>query len=118
DGKDPQFDKGGDIFQRYYSDPSIKPNPCLAPIVKAPFYAVRLDPGELGTKGGLVTDERSRVVREDGSPIPGLYATGNCSASVMGRTYAGPGATPGPAMTFGLLAAQDIAAAAAPVAKA
>ncbi|HKY92680.1 MAG TPA: FAD-dependent oxidoreductase [Nevskiaceae bacterium] len=117
-GKDEQFDKGGDIFQRYYSDPSIKPNPCLAPIVKAPYYAVRLDAGELGTKGGLVTDERSRVLREDGSPIPGLYATGNCSASVMGRTYAGPGATLGPAMTFGMLAAQDIAAAAAPVAKA
>jgi 3-oxosteroid 1-dehydrogenase len=116
DGKDPQFSKGGDIFQRYYSDPSIKPNPCLAPIVKAPFYAVRLDPGELGTKGGLVTDERSRVLREDGTAIAGLYATGNCSASVMGRTYAGPGATLGPAMTFGMLAAQDIAASAAPVA--
>lgn len=115
DGKDPQFDKGGDIFQRYYSDPSIKPNPCLAPVEKAPFYAVRLDPGELGTKGGLVTDEHARVLREDGSVIAGLYATGNCSAAVMGRTYAGPGATLGPAMTFGMIAARDIATSAAPV---
>jgi 3-oxosteroid 1-dehydrogenase len=109
-GKDPQFGKGNNVFDRYYSDPSVKPNPCLGPIEKAPFYAVRLDPGELGTKGGLVTDEAARVLREDGSVIDGLYAIGNCSAAVMGRTYAGPGATLGPAMTFGYLAAQDIAA--------
>lgn len=109
-GKDPQFGKGENVFDRYYSDPSVKPNSCLGPIEKAPFYAVRLDPGELGTKGGLVTDETARVLREDGSAIDGLYAIGNCSAAVMGRTYAGPGATLGPAMTFGYLAAQDIAA--------
>lgn len=109
-GVDPEFGKGGDAFQRYYADPRIKPNPCLAPIVRAPFYAVRLDAGEIGTKGGLVTDEHARVLREDGSVIAGLYATGNCSAAVMGKTYAGPGATLGPAMTFGYLAARDIAA--------
>jgi 3-oxosteroid 1-dehydrogenase len=108
-GKDPQFGKGENVFDRYYSDPSVKPNSCLGPIEKAPFYAVRLDPGELGTKGGLLTDENARVLREDGSSIDGLYAIGNCSAAVMGRTYAGPGATLGPAMTFGYLAAQDIA---------
>jgi 3-oxosteroid 1-dehydrogenase len=108
-GVDPQFNKGGNVFDRYYSDPSVKPNPCLGPIVKAPFYAVRLDPGELGTKGGLLTDESARVLREDGSVIEGLYAVGNCSAAVMGRTYAGPGATLGPAMTFAYLAAQDLA---------
>ena len=100
------------MFERYYSDPSVKPNPCLGPIVKPPFYAARLDAGELGTKGGLLADESARVLREDGSVIEGLYAIGNCSAALMGRTYAGPGATLGPAMTFGYIAAHDIAKAA------
>ncbi len=108
-GVDEQFGKGSNEFERYYADPKIKPNPCLAPIVQAPFYAVRLEAGEIGTKGGLVTDEHARVLREDGSVIAGLYATGNCSAAVMGPTYAGPGSTLGPAMTFGYLAANDIA---------
>ena len=108
-GRDPQFHRGGNIFERYYSDPGVKPNPCLGPIVKAPFYAARLDAGELGTKGGLLTDEAARVLREDGSVIEGLYAVGNCSAAVMGRTYAGPGSTLGPAMTFAYIAAHEIA---------
>jgi 3-oxosteroid 1-dehydrogenase len=67
-------------------------------------------PGDLGTKGGLVTDAHARVLREDGSVIAGLYAAGNVSAAVMGHSYAGPGATIGPAMTFGYLAVQDMAA--------
>jgi 3-oxosteroid 1-dehydrogenase len=118
-GEDTQFQRGSNVFQRYYSDPSVSPNPCLGPIVKPPFYAARLDAGELGTKGGLLADESARVLREDGSVIPGLYAIGNCSAALMGRTYAGPGATLGPAMTFGYIAAQDIAQAAGrPAAKA
>lgn len=108
-GKDEQFGKGDDAFQRYYGDPHVKPNPCLAPIETGPFYAVRLTPGEIGTKGGLMTDEAARVLREDGSVINGLYAAGNCSAAVMGRTYPGPGATLGPAMAFAWLAARDIA---------
>jgi 3-oxosteroid 1-dehydrogenase len=82
-------------------------------VERAPFYAVRIVPGDLGTKGGLRTDDRARVLREDGSVIAGLYAAGNTSAAVMGRTYAGPGATIGPAMTFGYLAALDIASVAA-----
>ena len=85
----------------------MKPNPSLHAIDQAPFYAVKIVPGDLGTKGGLVTDERARVLRPDGSVIPGLYAAGNTSAAVMGRTYAGPGATIGPAMTFGYLAAES-----------
>lgn len=108
-GKDEQFGKGGTAFDRYYGDPHVEPNPCLAPIDKAPYYAVCIYPGEIGTKGGLKTNEAGRVLREDESPIDGLYATGNCSGAVMGRTYPGPGATLGPAMTFGYLAAQDIA---------
>ena len=117
-GVDPEFGKGNNVFDRYYADPKIKPNPCLAPIVQAPFYAVPLHPGEIGTKGGLLTDERGRVLREEGGVIEGLYAVGNCSAAVMGRTYAGPGATLGPAMTFAYLASKDIAATAVAAAKA
>ena len=78
-------------------------------IDEAPFYAVKIVPGDLGTKGGLVTAERARVLRPDGSAIAGLYAAGNVSSAVMGRTYAGPGATIGPALAFGYLAAEDIA---------
>lgn len=107
-GVDEQFGKGDNIFDRYYGDPHVTPNPCLAPIVKAPFYAVRVTPGEIGSKGGLVTDTAARVLREDGAAIDGLYATGNCAGAVMGRTYPGPGATLGPAMTFGYLAARDL----------
>ncbi|MET9734890.1 FAD-binding protein [Streptomyces sp. NPDC006458] len=73
------------------------------------YHAFRIVPGDLGTKGGLVTDARARVLRADGSVIPGLYAAGNASAAVMGRSYAGAGSTIGPAMTFGHIAARDIA---------
>ena len=65
-------------------------------------------PGDLGTKGGVNTDVRGRVLREDGSVIEGLYASGNASSPVMGHTYAGPGATIGPAMVFGYLAVEHI----------
>ncbi|HUS24235.1 MAG TPA: FAD-dependent oxidoreductase [Candidatus Binatia bacterium] len=117
-GKDAEFGKGNNAFDRYYADPKIGPNPCLAPIVEAPFYAMPLYPGEIGTKGGLDVDERARVLRENGSVIEGLYAIGNCSAAVMGRTYAGPGATLGPAMTFGFVAARELASAGAQARKA
>ena len=109
-GVDPEFGRGGNAFDRYYADPRAKPNPCLGPIDRAPFYAMKLFPGEIGTKGGLLTDESARVLRADGSVIAGLYAVGNCSAAVMGKTYPGAGATLGPAMTFAYLAAKDIAA--------
>ncbi|MCW3479691.1 FAD-binding protein [Neisseriaceae bacterium JH1-16] len=109
-GEDPEFGKGGNAFDRYYGDPDNKPNPCLAPLAKAPYYAVRVDAGDIGTKGGLLTDEHARVLREDGSAIVGLYAIGNTSASVMGPTYPGAGSTLGPAMTFGYLAAHHLAA--------
>ncbi|GAA1534316.1 3-oxosteroid 1-dehydrogenase [Nocardioides humi] len=108
-GVDEDFHRGESAYDRYYSDPTVKPNCSLAPIEKGPFYAVKIVPGDLGTKGGLVTDERARVLREDGSVIPGLYAAGNVSAAVMGNTYPGPGGTIGPAIVFGYLAAEDIA---------
>jgi 3-oxosteroid 1-dehydrogenase len=113
-GRDEDFRRGESAYDRYYGDPRNRPNPNLAPLAKAPFHAVRIVPGDLGTKGGLRTDARARVLRPDGTAIPGLYAAGNTSALVMGRTYAGPGATLGPAMTFGYLAAKDLAAATAP----
>ncbi len=103
-GVDEDFHKGDSAYDKYYGDPRNKPNPCLAPLGKPPFYAIKVVPGDLGTKGGLRTDENARVLREDGSPIPGLYAAGNTSAAVMGHSYAGAGATIGPAMTFGYLA--------------
>ncbi len=107
-GVDEDFHRGESAYDKYYSDPTVKPNPSLHVIDRAPFYAVKIVPGDLGTKGGLVTDERARVLRPDGSVIPGLYAAGNVSSAVMGRTYAGPGATIGPALTFGYLAAEAI----------
>ncbi|AYH43590.1 FAD-dependent oxidoreductase [Azoarcus sp. DN11] len=111
-GLDADFARGGNVFDRYYGDSNVKPNPCLAPIRKGPFYAMRLDAGDIGTKGGLLTNEHAQVVREDGTPIPGLYAIGNCSAAVMGTGYPGAGATIGPAMTFGYIAANHLATAA------
>jgi 3-oxosteroid 1-dehydrogenase len=109
-GVDEDFRRGDSAYDRYYGDPRVKPNPNLAALVKPPFYAVKIMPGDLGTKGGLVTDAHARVLREDGSVIAGLYAAGNVSAAVMGHSYAGAGATIGPAMTFGYLAAKDMAA--------
>lgn len=113
-GVDLDFARGGNVFDRYYGDSNIKPNPCLAPLRKGPYYAMRLDAGDIGTKGGLLTNQHAQVVREDGQPIPGLYAIGNCSASVMGTSYPGAGGTLGPAMTFGYIAALHLAASAAP----
>ncbi|WP_263252083.1 3-oxosteroid 1-dehydrogenase [Saccharopolyspora rosea] len=109
DGVDADFGRGESGYDRYYGDPRNKPNPSLGAVDTAPFYAVRIVPGDLGTKGGLRTDAHARVLRADGSPIPGLYAAGNTGSAVMGRTYAGPGATLGPAMTFGYIAARQLA---------
>lgn len=109
DGRDEEYGKGETTYDRFYGDPSVKPNPCLAPIDKPPYYAVELFPGDLGTKGGLVTDAHARVLRDDGSVIDGLFCTGNNSASIMGNSYAGPGATIGPAITFGYIAAMHMA---------
>lgn len=108
-GVDEDFQRGLSTYDHYYGDPRNKPNPSLGPLDKAPYYAVKIVPGDLGTKGGLRTDEHAQVLREDGSVVPGLFAAGNVSAAVMGRTYAGPGATIGPAMVFGYLAATRLA---------
>ncbi|MFE7180483.1 3-oxosteroid 1-dehydrogenase [Streptomyces erythrochromogenes] len=108
-GTDSDFRRGDTAYDHYYTDPNVHPNSCLAPIWVPPFYAFKIVPGDLGTKGGIVTDARARALRADGSVIRGLYAAGNASAAVMGHSYAGAGSTIGPAMTFGYVAANDIA---------
>ncbi|WP_280298103.1 3-oxosteroid 1-dehydrogenase [Nocardia neocaledoniensis] len=109
-GVDEDFGRGTSAYDHYYGDPRQRPNPNLGALETGPFYAARLVPGDLGTKGGLVTDSHARVLRADGTTVAGLYAAGNVGAPVMGHTYAGPGATIGPAIVFGYLAALDLAA--------
>ena len=99
-GKDLDFGRGDNGFDRYYGDASVKPNPNLAPIAQGPFYAMKLFPGDIGTKGGLLTDRDACVLNQAGRVIQGLYCVGNNSASVMGPAYPGAGSTLGPAMTF------------------
>ncbi|PIC99177.1 FAD-dependent oxidoreductase [Sporosarcina sp. P29] len=103
-GEDLDFHRGETKHDQYYGDPTLK-NPNLDAIDKGPFYALKIYPGDIGTKGGVVIDTHARVLKEDGTPIEGLYACGNCSAAVMGESYPGPGATIGPGMTFGHIAA-------------
>ena len=106
-GVDPECHRGESAYDRYYGDPRVTPNPCLGPVAKAPFYAVRLDPGDFGTQGGMVINGGAQVMREDGSVIEGLFACGNCSAPTL-PCYPGPGSTLGPSMTFGYQAAKSI----------
>lgn len=109
-GKDEDYGRGDSASDRYYGDDRVKPNPCMLPLVKAPFYAIPLFPGDLGTKGGLKTDTNARVLDESGEVIAGLYAAGNTTASIMGRSYPGAGGTIGPAMCFGFIGAEAAAA--------
>ena len=104
-GVDEDFQRGSSFYDRYYGDHHNKPNPCIAPISEPPFYALPLHPGDIGTKGGLLTNDNAQVLNTSGEVIEGLYACGNTSAAVMGDKYLGAGATLGPAMTFGYLAA-------------
>jgi succinate dehydrogenase/fumarate reductase flavoprotein subunit len=110
-GEDPEFQRGTDAYQRFNGAAGHTPNPCIAPLDRAPFYAVRVVPGELGTFAGIATNAQSQVIDADGAPIPGLYAAGNDAASVMGGTYPGAGITIGPAMTFGYIAGRHLAGA-------
>ena len=107
-GVDEQFHRGENSYDLLYGDVRLGPNPCLAPLSEGPFYGVEIYPGDIGTKGGILTNEFAQVLKEDGSVLAGLYAIGNSSASAMGRYYPGAGATLGPAMTFGYIAANHI----------
>ncbi|KQY54299.1 MULTISPECIES: FAD-binding protein [unclassified Nocardioides] len=104
-GKDADFGRGDSAYDRYYGDPTL-PNPAIDTLDRGPYYAVKVEAGDLGTKGGLVSDEHARVLRADGSVIEGLYATGNTSASVMANEYPGAGGTIGPSIVFGYVAAR------------
>lgn len=108
-GIDPEFGRGGNIYDQFFGDPTVTPNPNLGRIDKAPFYAVPINNGDLGTKGGIKTDARARVIDRQGQPIAGLYAAGNAAGNPFGSCYPGAGGTIGPAMTFGFIAANDIA---------
>ena len=107
-GEDTDFGRGAAAYDRMYGDQRVSPNPTLAPILKAPFYALPIYGGDIGTNGGLVTDENARVLDAENRPIGGLYAVGNNAASVMGESYPGAGATLGPAMTFGYIAGHHV----------
>jgi succinate dehydrogenase/fumarate reductase flavoprotein subunit len=110
EGKDPEFGRGSDAFQRVHGAAHERgPNPNVAPIEEAPFYALRIIPGDIGTFAGLKTDEYARVLNERNEVIPNLYAVGNDMASVMRGTYPGAGITIGPAMTVGYVAAKHLA---------
>jgi 3-oxosteroid 1-dehydrogenase len=109
-GLDPDYGRGESAYNRALGDPNRKVHPCLGPIDEPPYYAVEVVPGDIGTCGGLVTDEHARVVDQQDAPIPGLYATGNITATVMGRHYLGPGASIANSMVFGYVAAQHATA--------
>ena len=109
-GVDPEFGRGGNAYDVNFGDPALKPNPCLGPIDKAPYYAIPVSLGDLGTKGGLKCDANARVLDGQDRPIPGLYAAGNASGSPFGNAYPGAGGTIGPAMVFGFVAANMVAA--------
>ncbi|MCW1838855.1 FAD-dependent oxidoreductase [Prosthecomicrobium hirschii] len=110
-GTDPDFGKGSTAYNRYLGDAGHRPNPCLGPIRTAPFYAVRVWPGDIGTAAGLETDPHARVLGADRQPIPGLWACGNDMNSIMAGTYPSAGITLGPALTFGYIAGLDLASA-------
>jgi succinate dehydrogenase/fumarate reductase flavoprotein subunit len=108
-GADPEFGRGSSDYNRHMGDASHRPNPCLAPLEIAPFFAVRVFPGNLGTSRGLSTDRYARVVNGRGIPIGGLYAVGNDADSVFAGAYPGPGASLGPALTFGYVVGMHMA---------
>ncbi|MCK1401234.1 FAD-dependent oxidoreductase [Bradyrhizobium sp. 4] len=119
EGRDPEFGRGSTIYQRHLGDAAHKPNPCVAPILCAPYFAMRIYPADLGTAIGLKVDAQARVLREDGTPVAGLYACGNDMGSIMNGNCPGPGLALGPALTFGYIAGRHLAegsVAAAPIA--
>ena len=105
-GNDPDYGRGESAYNRALGDPNHKVHPCLGPIDEAPYYAVQVVPGDIGTCGGLLTDAEARVIGPGDRPLEGLYATGNGTATVMGRHYLGPGASIANTMVFGYVAAR------------
>lgn len=108
-GVDPAFGKGSTAYNQYLGDPDHRPNPCLGPLRKAPFYAVKVYAGDIGTACGIRCNAHAQALAADGQPVAGLYVVGNDMQSVMGGQYPAPGITLGPALTFGWVAGQHIA---------
>ncbi|MFJ7751692.1 3-ketosteroid-delta-1-dehydrogenase [Arthrobacter sp. NPDC097144] len=109
-GVDEDFHRGSSAYDRYYGDPTVRPNPNLRPLSGKVFYAVKVVLSDLGTCGGLTADARGRVLTEDGSAVDGLYAIGNTAANVFGKSYPGAGATIGQGLVYGYIVARDAAA--------
>ncbi|OYU03007.1 MAG: 3-ketosteroid-delta-1-dehydrogenase [Sphingomonadaceae bacterium PASS1] len=109
--EDKDFKRGARAYDRWLGDPFHAPNETLGEISEGPFHAIPVIPGDVGTLGGVVTDEKARVLREDGTVIAGLYSTGVSAASVMGRTSPGSGVNIGPSFVWGYVAAKDAVAA-------
>jgi 3-oxosteroid 1-dehydrogenase len=109
-GRDEDFHRGESVYDRFQGDPLTRGNNCIAAISRPPFYAVAYVPGDVGTLGGMLTDENARVLDESGQAIPGLYATGNVTATVHGRRYPGGGASIAHTCTFGLVAIDHVLA--------
>jgi succinate dehydrogenase/fumarate reductase flavoprotein subunit len=108
-GVDKRFHRGEDSYDQFYGDHTVKPNPCLGPINKAPYYALPLYPGNVGVIYGLSTNQNAQVLSKQGSVIEGLYAVGCDNNSIMRGKYPGGGSSIGPALTFGYIAARHIA---------
>ena len=108
--RDEDFKRGDRAYDRWLGDPYHDKNPSLGAIAEGPFYAMEVVPGDVGTYGGVVTDSNARVLREDGSVIAGLYATGISTASAMGRVYPGAGASVGPSFLWGYVTAKHVLA--------
>jgi len=108
-GLDPDFGRGQSAYNICLGDPGYKPNAALGPLDRAPYYATRVFPADVGTCGGVVTNEYAQVLDENDQAIDGLYATGNTTATVMGRTYPGAGASIANTMVFGYVAARHAA---------
>jgi 3-oxosteroid 1-dehydrogenase len=106
-GIDDDFGRGADEYDTFFTG-GTGPNRALSPVAQPPYLAARFVLSDLGTKGGVVTDAAGRVLRTDGTPVPGLYAAGNSAASLFGRVYPGPGAPLGSAMVFAGLAVRDM----------
>jgi 3-oxosteroid 1-dehydrogenase len=108
-GKDDDFHRGANAYQQWQGDPYHLPSKSLGTVEQGPFYAVQLFPGDVSTYGGVVTDEYARVLRADGAPIEGLYATGVSTASALGRREPAAGGSVGPSFVFGYVAAKHAA---------
>lgn len=108
-GVDPDFERGQSAYNACLGDPGYRPNAALGPLNRAPYYATRVFPADVGTCGGVITNEHAQVLDEHDRVIEGLYATGNTTASVMGRTYPGAGASIASSMVFGYVAARHAA---------